>query len=103
MAQHRQTKQDAQQTETKLFLMFLFERIKQAKQRLALTLTLNIRKIRVQVKGEKGTKKRDFQMEIPCCLFGISFIVKFVWRVLIMPLLQELQIQHSCHTCPCGN
>ena len=29
MAQHRQTEQDAQQTETKLFLMFLFERIKQ--------------------------------------------------------------------------
>ena len=57
MAQHRQPQQDAQHTETKLFLMFLFGRIKQAKQRLALTLTLNIRKIRVQVKGEKRTKK----------------------------------------------
>ena len=26
MAQHRQTEQDAQQTETKLFFMFLFEK-----------------------------------------------------------------------------
>ena len=34
MAQHRQTEQDAQHTETKLFFMFLFGRIKQAKQRL---------------------------------------------------------------------
>ena len=91
MAQHRQTQQDAQQTETKLFLMFLFEK--------------NPRESVRSVFGykEKGDKKRDFLMEIPCCLFGISFIVKFVWRVLIMPLLQELQIQHSCHTCPCGN
>ena len=32
MAQHRQTKQDAQQTETKLLFMFLSERIKHSKQ-----------------------------------------------------------------------
>ena len=32
MARHRQTQQDAQQTETKLFFMFLFKRIKHSKQ-----------------------------------------------------------------------
>ena len=32
MAQHRQTQQDAQQTETKLLFMFLFEIIKHSKQ-----------------------------------------------------------------------
>ena len=31
MAQHRQTQQDAQQTETKLLFMFLFKRIKHSK------------------------------------------------------------------------